>query len=336
MFGPLRDLQEEIPLPNGWCKPEVFHEIVDIGRTSIALVGLVAHHKRGGSALGSAAGNMEAPPFARAYYELVERACILEAQARGSACYRLHDAAGVAGRELRHDEVFPVADGSRGWQYSVSNGVAAGRGWRDACRRARWELVERDAVLRGWFGEGRLRTVALPDDFDVAGFAGVYSFKAYELAGQGRNPGRVAAVFGFPECDEYPFAYGFGARSRLVEAVAAASQECVQRLGFLWGEEIPTRSPDPEPRPHFHQEYYLCPGNQDAIARWIEGSSPHATIECGGADDTHYVDLTPPELKGEVFVSKALQENAMALTFGVGHPNLVGPVPRELLIHPVA
>ena len=54
----------------------------------------------------------------------------------------------------------------------------------------------------------------------------------------------------------------FGARCEVHEAVAAATCECLQRLGFLWGEAIPQDLPAFAPTPDLHQEYYLHPPHQ--------------------------------------------------------------------------
>jgi hypothetical protein len=134
---------------------------------------------------------------------------------------------------------------------------------------------------------------------------------------------RVAGVFGFPKSSNAPLVYGFAARHSLVAAMCAARDECIQRLGFLWGEEIPTTTPSPSPDPDFHQEYYLCPENHAALAEWLHrghGVAPRRPIELRGRQPRKFADLTPRWLGKQFIVVKALPDGEIPLAFGAEQP----------------
>jgi hypothetical protein len=150
----------------------------------------------------------------------------------------------------------------------------------------------------------------------------------------------AAGVFGFPLAGG-PLVYGFGARATEQDAVASAAAECIQRLGFLYGEAIPDAAPAPSPTPDFHQEHFLFPGHHAIIRRWLDGE--HVEYR-GCLDDSYagppeeplYADLTPPVLEGRLSVARALPRGHVPLAFGVGLPILVPRAPAEIAVHPIA
>jgi hypothetical protein len=134
---------------------------------------------------------------------------------------------------------------------------------------------------------------------------------------------------------------GFGARPTRERALAVAASECIQRLGFLWGEEIPIRCPDFSPTPDFHQEFFLWPSARERLHRWLAGEHREvglAFIESGSAlnRERQFVDMTPPELAPRLFVAKAVPDREISLVFGDGHPAVTGQMPEGLRIHPIS
>lgn len=335
----LAGLVERYPLPPDLAPAEVFTETAVLHGVPIHLAG-VAIDCDGECVVGSAASLHEVPLF-RAYMELVERLAVLAAIRSTEAPIALldHDARRV-GLEPR-EVIFPQSPDPARVRWARSNGVAAGADFRDAARRARWELVERDRVLRSWYGELDPVRVELPEGCVPAQLREAYELSAYAFCRGDGGDGddvSVAGVFGFPRGGG-PFTCGFGARGTQTEALLAAAAECLQRLAFLWGEELPTAPPAAAPTPGFHQEHYLYPGHHGRIRDWLGGE--HARyrgllVPRCAASRVRYVDLTPARLAGRLFVVKALPASHVPLAFGLGHPQLCGPVPVEIAVHPIA
>jgi hypothetical protein len=221
--------------------------------------------------------------------------------------------------------------------------VAIAPTWSEAARRAQWELVERDRILRSFYGDippkrAPVELARIPRSLTTH-----FSFRAYSFDTGSSDGIRVAAVFGFPKSlsGPDPLVYGFAARGTLDDSVASAAGECIQRLGFLFGEEIPSSPPDPAPTPDFHQEHFLFPGHHEKLQRWLRGE--HVMYRgclrappMGASEEMLFADLTPPALDGRLFVAKALPRGHVPLAFGVGHPMLVSAAPDEVAVHPIA
>jgi hypothetical protein len=113
--------------------------------------------------------------------------------------------------------------------------------------------------------------------------------------------------------------------------VKAAARECVQRLGFLWGEPFPDEEPQVRPVPEYHQDYFLNPALHPVLRAWARGERPGwcATKSPFGHcrslfsavfEQRSFVDLTPDGLKSRCSVVKALPEREVALVFGQRGP----------------
>jgi hypothetical protein len=167
-----------------------------------------------------------------------------------------------------------------------------------------------------------------------------YVFEACSFDATFCDGSHAAGVFGFPRRGG-PLVYGFGARSTLDDAVAVASGECLQRLGFLFGEAIPDAVPAPSPTPDFHQEYYLFPAHHGTLRGWLRGEHERYRGCLNGSyapppGEPLYADLTPPGLEGRLCVARAIPNGHLPLAFGVGLPVLSQPAPAELAVHPIA
>ena len=332
----LRSLQAELPLPGAWSASQVVRHTTLVGELAIELAGLSCQ-ARDGTAVTAGAGCHGGDPLPRAYYELVERVGILEARGRATDRLAVRDS---LGDELRRGEArqwLQKAEVSSSWQPSKSNGVALGPTWQFAARRAAWELCERDQVLRSWYG------AVTPKRLDVqellpAGLESFYELQAYRLDGGGSVC--VAAVICWPREEHRPLVLGYGARPATRDAVRAARDECLQRVGFLWKEDLPETMPEPVPTPDFHQDYYLWPGSHGALRRWLAGDHVGLCPEirampARSIDTVEYVDLTPEVLRGRAHLALALRDEELILGFGVGHP-AIATLPPELRVHPVA
>lgn len=324
-------LCREFPLPAAWGPVQSFTEVVDVGGLTLFLTGLMAVASPTKSAMGSAT-QLSSFDLRRAYFELVERAVVLDAIDRAAPVFCLCDASERPRAECPHATVFPMAPAGASFVYSRSNGVAAGPDWESASRAAYFETFERHCVLAAWYGLtrpekqpwGASEVVSLEPLYDFE----VYSFPSPE--GPGAD-GRIVVFgcFGFPKSPGAPFVCGFGAGTDRSSAERRASTECLQRLGFLWGEAIPEAEPPMGLTADFHQELYLWPPMHQRVRDWLSGT--HADRGAARrishwpplAVDPGFVDLTPPELAGKLRVVKAVSHELLPLTFGSEHPSFV-------------
>ncbi len=340
----LSSLGTDFAVPAPGSPPSVFADVAAVLGSTIHLAGVTS--EIGGEVVCGSAAALDELPLSRAYFELLERLSVLVAMGRTSASFSVLDPTGARVSEISAEDLFAPPDGSQ-WRAARSNGVAIGPTWASASRSAHWELLERDRVLRSWYGESLPRSIPARDVAALfpVGTAEAYDLRAYEFSAD--DEGVVAGVFLFPRGEE-PLVHGFAARSSRAAAAAAAARECVQRLGFLWGEPIPTSDPEIVARPDDHQEFYLVRANHPALREWLRGAhtryrgalaNPEAPSASGGpdfaADVLHAVDLTPPELVGRLCVAKAIHPQRVPLVFGKGHPWLARTF-APLLVHPVA
>jgi len=335
----LERLQRLHPLGPGWREPQVFIESVDLVGARVHLCGLVTRDQHARQATGSA-GALDEVPLARAYYELIERTSVLEAMVSGAQKYAVLDIEGRTVATAHRDRVFPTTPDAAACVHARSNGVAAGRSRREACLSAAFELVERDRVLRAWYGELRPRAVSLSACMPPSSLLSTHDFEAHAFdEPEGSASAFVRGVFAFPRTATLPLSYGFAAAQNEQRARTGALRECLQRLAFLWGEPLPDRPPAFAPTAEYHQEVYLQPVMHERIRAWLAGALPAATLESSDAPREFpncFVDLTPPTLTGRLWVIRALPRRELPLVFGRGHPRIRGVLPASLEIHPIA
>ena len=347
MHPDLKKLLDTYPLSPRWSSPELFLEEVKIEKMRISCAGLVSQEASGIAVTGSAAARSEVP-LIRSYFELIERTSIVEAEESGLQMIPLRDIAGKPKEEVPRSIVFPKSPNPESWVYARSNGVAAHIQWHLACRSAAEEMIERDHLLRSWYGQ--IRPEPIPRSATPAHpeLEQSYEFMGYHFAEPPPKSDTgfalmtsVVGVFGFPRRPGIPMIYGFAARSTETEALNAADRECVQRLSFLWGEELPAALPEFAPTGDYHQEAFLAPDGSARLRDWLRGDHQRY-IEPQGAKagllprTIFFVDLTPPHLCGKLFVVKAVSQAYLPLTFGYCQVGAMAGLPRELLIHPVA
>lgn len=336
MTATLDQLCADVPLPGRRKLEHVHRERVVVGDLCMSALGLATSGdaRDGGWITGSAAV-LAGEPDVPAYFELVERLAVVDAIRDERRRYPLLDSAGGVVGEAAASEVFPESS-SPTWAYSRSNGVAAHRTFAAAVAAAHRELVERDRVLRAWFGErvpARLH-LPIPGARDLGSLYEVcaYSFSAPtdELA--------VAGVFAFPASADCPLVYGFGCAGDVEHALTRAADEAWQRSSFLWGEAIPNQAPAITPDALAHQEAFLWPGRHGLLRGWLHGEHARHRHEAPPRlteREVRFADISPPELIGRVCVVRALHDAAVPLTFGAIHPRFPAAAP-ELAVHPIA
>ena len=318
----LAELAERYPLPPGFGVVELFAAAVEAAGSVVHACGLSAEDAAGRVVTGAAA-ELAGAPVARSYFELLERAAIF---ASGGT-----------------DATEPNASGQR---YAVSSGVAVASTRKEARHRAHAELVERDRVLRSFYGEtrperlicasGSLLPASLDEHYELVAYRFAASDRGVEVPRSCGGAVQVVGVFGFPRRNDAPLLLGFGARSSLAQALAAAARESLQQLAFGWGEPVPAAPPEPSPTPEFHLDHFAFPLHHARLRAWLEGEhhgrGPKLPESHGSA---RFVDLTPSSLRNRLYVVRCTHQGVLPLTFGAGHP-LLGELPESMRVHPIA
>jgi hypothetical protein len=328
-------LQRQFPLPFVSGDPECFDEIVTIDDLNVHACGLAATHDSGVTITGAAA-DLEGLPFARSFFELLERSAVLGAAARGGPL-PLRTPDGAPAGWIEPELVFPATTDATLQRFSTSSGAAVHLDWRTACERAHRELVERDRVLRCWYGAGRPEPIPVPVTPLTVALARHYELTLWRFGYLSANPDdlEVAGVFGFPRDASAPLLTGFGCKRDLQRAVETALTECLQHIAFGWGEPQPNELPPPTPTPEFHLDFYNYAPNQHRLRNFLAGGHEHEGPELPLLEDELcFVDLTPEPLAGRLAVAKALNRTALPLVFGVGHPWFAA-LPEKMSVQPI-
>jgi YcaO cyclodehydratase, ATP-ad Mg2+-binding len=333
-------LFEQHPLPEGWSAPAVVQDAFVADGLSVRRAGLSSMSPRGEEILGSAADVDEAP-LARAYFELLERVTTIEWLARPSPSCNLLTFEGTPRATAAWNAVAPKSSDPSRFRYARSNGVALHDSWNSACRRAFWELCERDRVLRAWYGE------TVPERIEQVDWTPLTRTRSYEWRAYSFPPSRredfsrgvhVAGVFGFPNEHSAPLVFGYGACDSAQNAFSAAAREATQLLAFLWGEPISATGPVLAPTPAYHLDLFQQGNGHDALRRWLDGEHARfgAALRATPAavqGQVEFVDLTPPWLKG-LRVAKAFCPVALPLVFG--DDPMASHLPPTIRAHPIA
>jgi hypothetical protein len=330
----LSELQSVYGLPEGCELRETFFQRTVVAKLELFMVGLVANAGDQINVTGAAADE-QGFPVDRAFFELIERLSIFLARNRVQPL-PVRDLRGVPKGERASARVFPLDRRPELLRTSLSNGVALHASWPEACEAALCELIERDRVLRSFAGEWKPAAVEFPDSKLARSLHGEYSVEAYTF---GPKRGRLAHVttglFLLPKQSRAPLAYGFGAAKDSDAALSGARREALQRLAFLWGEELPSEPPAPAPTPDYHQEYYLYPPHHAVLRDWLSGKKRHARKRAAPkplleTQPVAFVDLQPAGLRRELAVAKAISPRASRLRFGAVSKRQLTPP------HPVA
>lgn len=337
----LDTLLYEYPLPEGWREVVPFEDAVAVGSSKILTYGLQATSRTGRTAFGSA-GHTAGLPVERAYFELLERISIFEAIDHPVTRLPLLDWGESVLCEAAVEDVFPSDKDPSFWRYSRSNGVALHRGFSEAAISSCYEVIERDVLLRSWFGSSSPQQVfhvgsSLHDEKEK--LLDVYDVQFF-LIGSAISRERKIEVFAtlaFPKVSGAPLSLGFGAHDCADLALRKSFDECVQRIGFLWGSEVSLREPDFSPTPDFHQALYLFESNISYLKKWLGGGLKGYSNSFEKKLSFRFADLTPTTLKHKLRVLRAVSHDAVPLFFGKNFPQFESSYREDnLAFHPLA
>ena len=325
------------PLPDAWSAPELVQDSIIADGVELHRVG-VATKSPAGEEITGAAVEVGYAPVARGYFELLERVSTLEAIAAHAPLPVRNAAGDLDGSSTSPGDLFVESDDPGRWRYARSNGVAIHDSWGSACERAYFELVERDRVLRAWYGETRPVPMKLPPGTSFDRLQSYDVLASLFPAAPGVTLGldvAVVGVFGFPKREGLPLLLGYGARKTQSDALEAAIRESLQALGFLWGESLPSERPELGPSPGAHVEAMLYPPQHDRLRSWLRDGHERFAAGCPGNQprgEVVFNDLTPSWLRG-LFVAKASCPQARPLAFG--ESPFVQHLPADLRAHPI-
>lgn len=339
-----RKIFEQYRLPTSWNSFNFHQEGLEVGSLSLQLVGMSLECAGAGVVTGSAVSR-ESTPMDRAFFELIERACLLECEKRlshsGTELLSHFDYQGRFQGELLASSLFSKAEDIRPWRFSKSNGVAIHTNLGKAVRNAGWELLERDRVLRFWYSRKTPQPIPDWDKYLPDEIKRLYEIQAYSFSeSDDRKKGiAVVGIFGFPkEGGTVPFVTGYGAAETESHALLKALDEVYQRMAFLWDEALPQSLPELNSTPVFHLEYHHCPLAWPHLKKWLSGGLSEVPMLLKSPDwtDLSFTQLpVPPEL-ANLFLIKAHSPTGIPLTFGWGNPKIERALTEQEAIHPIA
>lgn len=334
-MAPLEHSLHARPLPDGWTPAECLEDSVVVDGVELFRAGWASTSRTGLEVTGSAA-DREPESRRRAHFELLERIATVEAIEQVQSHLSIFDVDKEVVGTTSRSEAFPESEQPERWRFARSNGVALHRGWEAACDHARAELVERDRVLRSWYGGAAPILVEVPPALATAGS---YDWQAFVVPASEAGwcvDVVVAGVVGFPKRGERPLVMGYGAAKDHASALAKAEREALQSLAFLWDESVPSAPPPLTPSALGHLEWWLYPGHHELLRRWLAGENAKLESSLGGTEGDErivFVDLTPSWLSDDYKVVKALSTRAAPLKFG--DAPTPERVPDTLRVHPI-
>jgi hypothetical protein len=343
MNSKLENLSKKFPLPKAWGAIQIFEDSLNIGNINLKMIGMNLGDGAEFQVTGSAV-ELESAPWERAYFELLERGLLLEAEkiASQSSLYYLSvfNASEVCMGTVNGIRVFKKDIINEKWKYSKSNGVAIQIGFRAASLSAGWELLERDRILRFWYSRRAPKLISdwqtvlpieLLNNFEI----NAYLFSEFDDDEQGIF---VIGIFGFPKTQDTPFIMGLGAGASQAEALKKAITELYQRLAFLWGEPLPDKTPEFTINPQYHLDYYSFPSSWPYLKDWLNGKLTPRQLNFRHPNwkDLFFVKLDLPEISSEIHLIKAISNHNIPLTFGIGNPKIAFEVEDQEAIHPIA
>lgn len=344
MNSRLNQLLKEYPFPQNWGKPEVFTENLPLGNLNLKMVGLSLDSKSEIQATGSAA-SPHSYPWDQAYFELLERAALLELDAnvriKSENYIPIYNHKGTQISYAKINSVFGQNIEHENWRYSKSNGVAVHLSLNQAIDNAGWELLERDRVLRFWYSKRQPQLILnwqakIPNEISEQYEINAYSFQE---PNDTNDSIWVVGIFGFPKfISDAPLVMGFGASKSQDLALDKAIGETYQRLAFLWGEEKLTELPKAKACPGFHLDYYHSPSSWPYLKDWLNGCLDSVKLDFSPAtwNDLFFAHFTFLDQSAQVHLIKTISNSNIPLTFGNYNPKILFPLPGQSAIHPIA
>ncbi len=324
VYAKVHEFCKSFPLASNWTLSEIFYEKTCRAGHPLFLLGLLAENTSNFLVSGSAAGyGSDETIIVRAYFELVERMVCFE-------------------RIPPHEA---PAERSPDWAYARSNGVAADINYQRACERAYEELVERDVILRSWYGDFSPQEVFdLDKNFDLYSkeLFKLFDFKIVQFVD---GDFFVAACLAFSKNDKSFDIQGFGCARTQKQSKEKAFKECLQRLAFLMGETFVSEISDLSfsPTPFYHQEFFAHPQSREILVRWMNGDHKKfkGSLYLSRDNPKHtsqpsFEDLTPEHLKDKMVVVRAHHQEKIPVVFGRNYPYLKPEYHKIIPIHPIA
>ncbi len=319
-------------LPKQWSNLDHYIQHFDQLGIKAWSVGLTANNLSGLEVSASAVGSDKKLSIERAYFELIERASIIDS----------------IQNKVGHFQVSTQPDE---WTFAKSNGVAAHKHFENAKTNAILEVVERDHVLRSWYYQDNPTLIANNGAEILLPLMSYYNIQV-AIIHQEKLPildkeVYTIGVFAFPKSTnskKFPVLCGFACRASIREATTHAANEAIQRLVFLHDETI-SNDIIFSPTPMFHLDYASTDEGMDKIWHWInaERANQHSSsinqdlIFCDTSLDQWTIhELVLPLQSGEPYVVQACNTNRMPLTFGRGNPSVVEGFNEKFWIHPIA
>lgn len=323
---------------NSWKKIDEFKDEVTVGEKLIYLAGVAWKNVEEKVATGSAASD-EMLPQDRAYFELFERIIALESLQEKE--FPLFDRNNSSLKKVPNHFIFPNHGDT--FKYSISNGMAFHTEASLAREKARSELIERDRVLRSWYGETKPLKIQLPLHFQqkMAPLSQLYQIEAFHFTPLHTDAESleysVTGIFALPRNEKHPLVYGLGCHKGIEESIDHAWGECLQRMGFLINEEKITKLGEFTPTALYHQDYYLTKVGEQKIYDWLaHGNKSNLKFPKPQISQIKFADITPLSLRGSnIIVYRAIEENHIPLIFGKNYQLHNQLIPFELQIHPI-
>lgn len=332
-------LLEYYPLPEGWSTPEFFDDSLVIQNYQIKRAGWHSQNGLHGEVVTGSAVELSDSPLERAYFELLERVSVLEMEKEKSRQWPLESWDGGWMGSLSSEKIFPKSPMPQLWEYSRSHGVALHKSKEKASCAALYELIERDLMLRSWYGALKPELLSCSVPSLLSAFSGDYYFEIYSF---GILMGiEVIGVFGFSTHGNRPWVYGAGAGKDRAFALEHAARECLQRTAFLWDETACVEDSALElcrPTAEYHQEVYLRASSVPKIKNWLNrghGQFAQVVNRSLREQNVGWINITPRWLEGKLVVIKAICSDLTPLVFGFDFLNAPLGFPKDLQPHPL-
>lgn len=327
----MTDLQSQLnTITTDWEITEVAELSKTVYGQPIQLIGISAKSRTDIEVNGSSASvATDNHAKDRAFAELVERIAIVNAMSKQESRSAYDQNRKIVG-SMSQADLFP-ANPAPTQILAKSNGVACALSWNQAVQSAKAELLERADIFASWFNGRKPLPIKTPTSDVLNALAEGYNVSAYNFSAHDSEI-ITTGIFAIPKTDAVPLVFGLGAANDLGASLQKSLREFVQRLGFLWEEEIPSQTPEFSPTPYFHQEYFLYPGHREKITNWLAGKRPASATKVSLPNQTKilYVDITPVGMTNFCIV-KAVEGSSTPLYFGCRHMETL-----ESDIHPIA
>lgn len=291
-----------------WDQPEFYRDSILVDSLRIELNLAISKNPQTGDSVTALVSDLSATDAKRyAYFELLKKISILQLMPQVHRLQTKNNAKKMI-------------------DFYLKNGVAIHFRKARACENAKLELIERDRVLRSWFGQCKPTMISgVASSFDHK-ISNIYSISYYTIKLNPSDPYTTIGYFGFPkDPDLHPLFFGFGSATALEAACKKASHAAIQNLGRAWNKQSSSQPSPLDPTSQQQQEYFLLPSNHQKIKDWLDGKSSNneyglkAELVPLKNMQMNFFDITPAEFNKKFFVIKA--ESLQTIPFWFGKPD---------------